>query len=155
MNAMLNVGMNPCAEIPLTSRDTARELFTSCINYMHNEGISLYGVIHENGYTLENLRSLIMRLYDVEDFFGEFSAKNDTQLGMATRVFGHLKRSFENKELTPGRTGEKFSIDYGREGDSEKMLIEVLSMPIERVPLFINGTILEKELALWRIKMGK
>jgi hypothetical protein len=147
--------VNPCSEISLNGRATAERVFTICINYMHNEGVSLYETIHKVGYTIEDLRKLILDLYNVEDFYGQFIADTDNTLGLATRVFNHLLASFDNKDIVPGRKNDDLVIDYGREKEGEKELIEVMEMPLSQVPLFLNKSNLQKAIAKWRLSINK
>ena len=146
---------NPCSEIPMgTIHQDARSLFTSCINYMHNEGVSI-GYLKEK-YTLDEMRTLIMQIYNLEDFYGEFVSENDSDLAMGSRVYAHIKASYSGDKLVPGRTNQdKFKIDYGREEQSERDIRTVLLGPMEEVPLYMNKSNLLTELSNWRLSLGK
>lgn len=133
---------------------TPKNLFSNCVNYFSNEGISLYKQLKGKGYTRKDLLELILIFYDVEEFMGMFVGDNNSEVFEATKVFEHLEKSLESPRLPKGVKSD-LVIDYGREKKTEEEFLEVLGVPLKKLPLFVNGSEFQKVIVKWRLKINK
>ena len=152
---MPRVSIGHWTEVLIEDPNKLSNKFTGVVNYMFNVGLSLYEEIHKVGYSIKDLKTLITRVYDVEDFYGDFISKDDSELRMASRIFEHLKNSHKHKKLNPGHYDKGFKLDYGDSPDEAAEFKEVLGAPLSEVPLFINGTEVQKAIAKWRLDINK
>ena len=139
----------PCVWPPAEPKD----LLTSAVNFLSNAAISLHEELQR--YTIEDLKKLVMTSYDLEDFLGEFCGK-DQEVFIAELVLDYFKKSKESPVIDrPNKELHLKQVLYVTDHPEVDILKNVLSLPLDRMPLYINSAPLEKLIAMWRFSINK
>jgi len=146
------VNINPNNFMPM-GYEEASDTFTSCINNMSNNCKNLSEEFKSKGYTEEDISLLVCMVFDVENFMEEFIGRGDTSTFLADTCFRYLQSNLKGDKSAELFTSASLKniFDIG----SKYPVYDMLTVDADRVPLYINGSEIEKVMVKWRLAIGK